>query len=272
MTLLCRSSWFLSSWTGSGSLIVEFRATDHGGNRGSFWFKQFWLKHFSQGSRCSRAVCRLLFCCGSVCSVVLSLSGAQCAMPKGWSKAPVLDGWVQIVREPRPKSERWPSAKKHGRAHPPGKPKSYSPHVPVRQPSRLPDQVAADAAEVHKLEAAVQVLGGENNVHAKPLVEALKAARAKSRVPPVSERSTSCRNFFERAKKRVTRAEDLIAKAWSRSQCHEGVAEAEEAEEVNATIRAWCDGVAENRGVCPRTRRIACPHAGSVVCRRPPVR
>ena len=54
---------------------------------------------------------------------------------------------------------------------------------------------------------------GENNVHAKPLVEALKAARAKSPVPPVSERLTSCWNFLERARKRVTRAEDLIARA-----------------------------------------------------------
>ena len=149
-------------------------------------------------------------------------------MPKGWSKAPVLDGWVQIVRGPRPKSETWPRAKKH--AHPPGKPKSRSPHVPVRQPSRLPEQVAADAAEeVHRLEAAVQVLGGENNVHAKPLVEALKAARAKSRVPPVSERLTSCRNFLERARKRVTRAEGLIAKAVEQKTVFmQEVAEAEE--------------------------------------------
>ena len=71
--------------------------------------------------------------------------------------------------------------KKHGKsAHPPpGKQTSRSPHVPVREPSRLPKQVAADATEeVYKLEAAVQELGGENNVHAKLLVESLKAARA----------------------------------------------------------------------------------------------
>ena len=202
-------------------------------------------------------------------------------MPKGWSKALVFDGWVQIVRGPRPKSETWPSAKKHGSAHPPpGKPKPHSPHVPVRQPSRLPEQVAAGAAEeVHKLEVAVQVLGGENNVHAKPLVEALKAARAKSRVPPVSERLTSCRNFFERARKRVTRAEDLIAKAVEQKTVFmQEVAEAEErlkqleAEESKPTPPSeWCDGVAaENRGACPRTRRSV-PMQG-VWCRRPPVR
>ena len=187
--------------------------------------KPFWLK-----TRLKAAVahapstdCFLLFqCLFSRCTV----HDAE-GMVKG-----ACARWVQIVRGPRPKSETWPSAKKHGKsAHPPpSKPKSHSPHVPVRQQSRVPEQVAADAAEeVHKLEAAVQVLGGENNVHAKPLVEALKAARAKSRVPPVSERLTSCRNFPERARKRVTRAEDLVAKAVEQKTVF--MQEVEEAEE-----------------------------------------
>ena len=201
-------------------------------------------------------------CCGSDSSVLsCCFLGAQCAMLKGWSKAPVLVGWVQIVRGPRPLSET------SGRP-PPGKPKSHSPQVPVRQPNRLPEQVVADAAES---------TGGENNVHAKPLVEALKAARAKSRVPPVSERLTSCRNFLERARKRVTRAEDLITKTMEQKTVFmQEVAKAEERSaigggrvEANATIGAECDGVAaENRGVGPRTRRIA--YGGNVVCRRPP--
>ena len=73
------------------------------------------------------------------------------------------------------------------------------------------------------------LLGGENNVHAKPLVEAWKAARAKSPVPPVSKRLTSCRNFLERARKRVTRAEDLIAKAVEQKTVFmQEIAEAEE--------------------------------------------
>ena len=201
-------------------------------------------------------------------------------MPKGWSKAPVLNGWVADCEGSHVQSRRRGQAvKKHGKsAHPPpGKPTSHSPHVPVRQPSCLPD----GAEEVHKLEAAMQVLGGENNVHAKPLVEALKAARAKSRVPPVSERLTTCLNL-ERARKRVTRAEDLIAKGRAaEDSVHAGIRRSGRvveaigggSVEANATIRVWCDGVvAENRGACPRTRRIArCFHAGSV-CRRPPVR
>ena len=51
----------------------------------------------------------------------------------------------------------------------------------VRQPSRPPEQVVAEAKEeVLKLEAAVRALGGESSVNAKPLVEALKEARVKS--------------------------------------------------------------------------------------------
>ena len=32
-------------------------------------------------------------------------------MGKGWSSVPIPDGWVQIIRGPRPKSEKWPSSK-----------------------------------------------------------------------------------------------------------------------------------------------------------------
>ena len=39
-------------------------------------------------------------------------------MPRGWSKAPVLDGWVQIIRGPRPKSEQWPKAGPQSKATP----------------------------------------------------------------------------------------------------------------------------------------------------------
>ena len=145
----------------------------------------------------------------------------------------------------------------------------------VRLPCRLPEQVAANAAEeVQKSEAAVQVFGGENNVHAKLFVEALKAARAKSRVPPVSERLTSCRNFLERARKRVTRA-DLIAKAVEQKAVFlQEVPEAEErlkqleAEESKQTrprlqlleIRTlhWLDGVARTGHTpCTGTRNAS---------------
>ena len=184
------------------------------------------------------------------CFVFVSL----CTVPKGWSKSPVFDGWVQIVRGPRPKSETWPRAKKHGNAVPPGKPKSHSPQVPpVRQPSHLPEQVAPDAAEeVHRLEAAVQVLGGEKS-------RVLLVAGISSNEEASDEgRRFDCQGCG--VEDEVAEGEERLKQLEARSV------------EGNGGIRARCDGVAaENRGVGPRTRRITCPHAGSVVCRRPPL-
>ena len=207
----------------------------------------FLLKQFlAQGSRCSRAVCRLVF--------VFPLS---LTVPKGWTKAPVLDGWVQIVRGPRPKSEQWPSSKSGKKSPQSRDTKVVHPYFPPRQPSRPPEQVVAEAnEEVLKLEAAVRALG-ESSVHAKPLVEALKAARAKSRVQPVTERLVACRNSLE-PRKRVPRAEELIAKATE--QKSDFVLEVQEAEErlqhleaeaakpappsvptVTGESRSWCE-------------------------------
>ena len=36
------------------------------------------------------------------------------AMPMGWTRTPVLDGWVQIVRGPRPKAVQWPLQDRFG--------------------------------------------------------------------------------------------------------------------------------------------------------------
>ena len=100
---------------------------------------------------------------------------------------------------------------------------------PTSSAQRPPEQVVAEAnEEVLKLEAAVRALGGESSVHAK-LVEALKAARAKSRVLPVTERLVACRNFLERARKRVARAEELNVKATEQKSAF--VLEVQEAED-----------------------------------------
>ena len=55
----------------------------------------FWLKPFTLKTSIASVVGQVFFCC---------------VMPRGWSKAPFLDGWVQIIRGPRPKSEQWPKA------------------------------------------------------------------------------------------------------------------------------------------------------------------
>ena len=90
----------------------------------------------------------------------------------------MLDGWVQIVRGPRPKagsSKRNQSAVSTKGAV--ATPKTEVNGVPpLQQASRPPDAVAAKAsAEVQRLEAAISALG-ENNPHAFPLQEALRVA------------------------------------------------------------------------------------------------
>ena len=91
---------------------------------------------------------------------------------------------------------------------------------PLRQASRAPEVVAADAvSEVSRLENASQVLG-ETNPHAQCLVEALRVARAKTTRPPLQERIKSCKTFIERAKQRVARAEAVIARAMEQKEIH----------------------------------------------------
>ena len=83
------------------------------------------------------------------------------------------------------------------------------------------------SAEVQRLETAISALG-ETSPHAKPLVEALRIARAKSAVPPLQQRIQSCKLCIERAKQRVVRAEAVITRAVEQKAICEGeVAEGE---------------------------------------------
>ena len=138
----------------------------------------------------------------------------------------VPNGWVQIIRGPRPRSVRWPRA--------PARRPQRSPVQQSRQPvqtgsgvapahslSRSPETVAVEAAaEVKQLEAAIGVLG-ENNVHAKSLHEALRVARNKTKLPPIQEQVESCKSFLDRARKRVLRAQAVIDRAVEQKAVYE---------------------------------------------------
>ena len=116
---------------------------------------------------------------------------------------------AQVLRGPRPPSVKWPHARGGSRA-PSGRwrqpkkkrvPQFIPP--PLRQASRVPEVVAADAvSEVLRLESAIQVLG-ETNPHAQCLVEGLRVAHAKT----TQERIKSCKTFIERVRQREARAE-----------------------------------------------------------------
>ena len=66
--------------------------------------------------------------------------------------------------------------------------------------------------EIKSLEAAIELLGPAS-VHAKPLLTALKAAQERSKVVSIQERLDSCRQFIERAKKRVLPTDEVVARA-----------------------------------------------------------
>ena len=86
----------------------------------------------------------------------------------GWSTVDVPTGWVQVLRGPRPHSETWPTVQKavgRWRKEKPSKstpPKPGSVPTAEYKPSRAPEVAVADAvAEVKRLEAAIEVLGGD---------------------------------------------------------------------------------------------------------------
>ena len=101
-----------------------------------FWLKPFWLKAFpAQKPLCSFA------------------SRVTRFMPrKGWRTVQVPDGWLQVLRGPRPPSVKWSKAtpqsksavSSHSRPSPAGGQRASVP-PPLRHTSKPPEQVAADA-------------------------------------------------------------------------------------------------------------------------------
>ena len=185
-------------------------------------------------------------------------------MPKGWSKAPVLDGWVQILRGPRPKADRWPKASVQPRQVPPKRIQSAVSGGSVRPSerdgvlqrhrSRPREEVAAEASsEVHRLEGAIAALG-ESNPLCAPLKDALRVVRAKSKVHPVKERVEACKGFIERAKKRLTRTEAVISRAHEQKSIFE--AEVRDGEARLLQLQAELDAQPEPVGPSPSVAEL----------------
>ena len=141
---------------------------------------------------------------------------------------PAPDGWVQIIRGPRPPAVRWPQAPRRGqdkrqanKGSTQPRPQQHSP-PPLQQPSRSRESVAAHAtAEVSRLESAISVLG-EDNKHARALLEALKVAKMQATVHPIQDRINACKAYLERARKRVARADAVIARALEQKSIFDG--------------------------------------------------
>ena len=131
-------------------------------------------------------------------------------MPRrGWSDAPA--EWVQIVRGPRPKSVKWPMARRQNSTQPAsakgGNQASGITMVRGRRVSQdgdprqegerglPPDEVLANArARVTKLEAAIAAVGDSDPISVT-LKEALSRAKSQAQERPVADRIKTHEHF-----------------------------------------------------------------------------
>ena len=114
--------------------------------------------------------------------------------------------------------------------------------VPLLQSASRPsDRVSAEATEeVHRLEATLSAMG-QGNPLAKLLVEALGSALSKAKVLLLVEQIIACKNFVERARKRVTRV-SVISRAFEQkvvfaTEVQEGEARLQQLEQAPQSLR-----------------------------------
>ena len=138
----------------------------------------------------------------------------RCVMPRrGWSTMEVPDGWLQLIRGPRPKSERWPrrTPQTHQKPAPavrqPGVQGGKGPRVPAKlamDPAQRvsPDTARAAAQEkARKLEKALEVMSDVEG----PVVDALRAKSKKVQsaavVPALDVHMEQCESFISKSQR-----------------------------------------------------------------------
>ena len=142
---------------------------------------------------------------------------------KGWTHVEVPNGWVQLIRGPRPKSVQWPRAhdRKHqqpqrhigGQRQATEVPKKDSRQVGVGQAPLHPDErIARARVRVGQLESALKALDPLDPA-ATSLQEALKKAQFQARVPPIESRVKVAEEYLARKQKRLLEAEDAVVAA-----------------------------------------------------------
>ena len=144
-------------------------------------------------------------------------------MPKGWSKAPTLDGWVQIVRGPRPKSEKWPKAGQQ-KVHPKRNQSDASKgHPPTRQWERdsVPSstqQQSHPRSSGRRGEFGGRTIARSHSYFGREQSVVCSVAGSPPRCTrqvqgPSSERESRGMQEFHREGQEVVRTEALLAKA-----------------------------------------------------------
>ena len=136
---------------------------------------------------------------------------------RGSSTVQVPDGWLQLIRGPRPNSAKWPV---QGTSPPKAPAKGHrgsqvaSPQG-VRGPS--PEEVVSNArARVMKLEAAMAALG-ESDFMYIILQEALNKVKDLTHVRPVDERNRAKKRIGS-CREEVVRAQEVLAQPQAKLQ------------------------------------------------------
>ena len=125
-------------------------------------------------------------------------------------------GWVQVLRGPRPRAEKWPSAaqkrsstdfpssKKVERWRQPG----VQPPEAARERGPDPDTVLQEARRrVASLEAALQAMGDFQGPEVDVLKNALSRAQQAARTRPLKEQLAQNDTFIQRSQKRIASLE-----------------------------------------------------------------
>ena len=143
---------------------------------------------------------------------------------RGWKSFDVPTGWVQIVRGPRPKSEKWPRAGQQFRqpaqqsqpqpaaVRPPQSQGKTSGMRPFQDPSA---KVAEAKERVLKLETALAAMEGMEGPEVDLVRAAHKRAQEAVKGVPVDVQIKECESFLARAR---THLEELDTKRATVSQ------------------------------------------------------
>ena len=139
---------------------------------------------------------------------------------KGWRTVEVPNGWLQIIRGPKPPSARWSRTKPSDKPHrapgvSPDSKQTFTPQVRGPQiPRRTPESNrSAAAAKIARIQASIAALGDEDPEEVELLKKALMKAELQAKIPPLETQIAHAVQFIERAKKRVAGADEKIRKA-----------------------------------------------------------
>ena len=150
-----------------------------------------WLKFFFS----------FLFC------YLLHPGKTACHAPQRMEHSGVPDGWLQIIRGPRPPAAKWPRAKVQT-------PMQQKPHCDCcatgrfdasklqDRPRRSPAEVRAVAStKILRIQAAIASLGADDIEERSSLEAALSRAQRLFVIPPVDKRIEDTSAFIARKKK-----------------------------------------------------------------------